>query len=164
MELRSASEQDLGAIGQLGYDNWVEVYRGMVDQKFLDDLTPEERSDHYGHFLEEKGGGIFVITEGERLLGFAAYKPDEEIEGCLLLDSLHVAKAARGKGVGSRLIQTVWDLAAERGLGKVSISAVRANEKARALYRKRGAEHFDFHVSTAFPGYTVISEKLVWHI
>lgn len=56
------------------------------------------------------------------------------------LKSMHVAEAARGRGVGGELLQHLLDQARQRGLQRVSLETGSWPyfEPARALYRRHG--------------------------
>lgn len=55
-----------------------------------------------------------------------------------LIDGICVAKAHRGKGVGSQLLSALYQEAAERGYGMVRLDVVQDNFRARALYERQG--------------------------
>lgn len=55
-----------------------------------------------------------------------------------LIDGICVAKAHRGKGVGSRLLSALYQEAAERGYASVRLDVVQDNFRARALYERQG--------------------------
>jgi ribosomal protein S18 acetylase RimI-like enzyme len=55
-----------------------------------------------------------------------------------LIDGLCVAPAARGQGVGSRLLAEVSALARARAYGEVRLDVVDSNRRARALYERLG--------------------------
>ena len=55
-----------------------------------------------------------------------------------LIDGICVAKACRGKGVGSRLLAALYQEAAERGYAAVRLDVVQENFRARALYERHG--------------------------
>ncbi len=55
-----------------------------------------------------------------------------------LIDGICVAKAHRGKGVGSRLLAALYQEAAELGYGAVRLDVVQDNLRARALYERQG--------------------------
>lgn len=58
----------------------------------------------------------------------------------LLMDGIFVSAAARGQGIGSALLQSVFDKAAQDGLKKVRLDVVDTNPRARALYERMGFE------------------------
>jgi ribosomal protein S18 acetylase RimI-like enzyme len=55
-----------------------------------------------------------------------------------LFDGICVDRAARGQGVGTRLIEAVADLAASRGYREMRLDVIDTNIRARALYERLG--------------------------
>lgn len=55
-----------------------------------------------------------------------------------LIDGICVAKAHRGKGVGSMLLAALYQEAAERGYGSIRLDVIQDNFRARALYERQG--------------------------
>lgn len=55
-----------------------------------------------------------------------------------LLDGICVANSARGKGVGSALIQEICAEGYRRGYQAVRLDVIDSNDRARALYRRMG--------------------------
>lgn len=55
-----------------------------------------------------------------------------------LMDGIFVAPHARGRGVGSRLLEAIALEAARRGYAEVRLDVIDANTRARALYERRG--------------------------
>ncbi len=161
--IRQIKTEELPQIGAIGCTNWLEVYRGLVSEDFLQSITPQSRTQYYRNHLSHKGSDILVETAPNGIvIAFAAYLPDKEVENCLLLDSLHVHPNYRGTGIGTKLIHAVKEKARRTGYQKLSICVVKGNHKARELYTKLGAVHYDFHPSGAFGTEYILSEKLLW--
>ncbi|PUB15481.1 GNAT family N-acetyltransferase [Yoonia sediminilitoris] len=57
-----------------------------------------------------------------------------------LMDGLFVAADARGKGVGTALLQELYAEARRRGYTQVRLDVVDTNKRARALYEQEGFE------------------------
>jgi ribosomal protein S18 acetylase RimI-like enzyme len=55
-----------------------------------------------------------------------------------LLDGIAVAERARGQGVGSRLLEAVALEARLRGYAELRLDVIEGNDRARALYERRG--------------------------
>jgi ribosomal protein S18 acetylase RimI-like enzyme len=55
-----------------------------------------------------------------------------------LIDGICVARAERGKGVGSQLLAALYQEAADRGYGSVRLDVIQDNFRARALYERQG--------------------------
>ena len=66
-----------------------------------------------------------------------------ELPGSLYLSGLAVDAAHRGTGVGTSLMDRVERLAADRNLSGVSLICFERNERALALYRRRGYRELD---------------------
>ena len=69
-----------------------------------------------------------------------------------LMDGIFVDPAARGAGVGSHLLEAIVAEAASRGYGEVRLDVIDSNERARALYERRGFEAVSTQ-STGFARY-----------
>ncbi len=165
MIIRKATESDLYAIAQIGLCNWREAYKNIFPETYLNSLTLEGRREHYAEYLDCNGGLIVAADNENNVLGFAVYKPDEQIENCVYLDSLHTDKNARGKGIGTALIMHIINIAKGMDCSKISVCIVRGNENAERLYKKLGARHLEYFVDNdAFQGISVESEKLIWEL
>ena len=160
MEIRRARGDRVPAIAELYVSNQKEAYRGLLSDEYLNALTPERAAEKWAAYPAD-GGTLFLAEESGALLGFAACKRDETLADCLYLDSLHVAAASRGRGVGRALIARVAQFARESGLRKMSVCVVRGNDRARALYVSLGARHFSCFTDD-FGGTPSRSEKLLW--
>ncbi len=55
-----------------------------------------------------------------------------------LMDGIFVEPAARGRGVGTLLLRAIADEAAGRGYAEVRLDVIDSNDRARALYERRG--------------------------
>jgi ribosomal protein S18 acetylase RimI-like enzyme len=76
---------------------------------------------------------------GGRWRGAVLWALGREIDNeRFLIDGICVAKAHRGKGVGSLLLTALFQEAVERGYGAVRLDVIRDNFRARALYERHG--------------------------
>lgn len=60
-----------------------------------------------------------------------------------LVDGLFVAAPYRGQGIGSRLLQSIAQEAADRGYDEIRLDVIDTNGRARSLYERRGFEAVD---------------------
>ncbi|TDX00304.1 GNAT family N-acetyltransferase [Dinghuibacter silviterrae] len=90
-----------------------------------------------------------VAEEGGAIVGFATYffSYYSWSGKALYLDDLYVQPAARGNGLGSRLLDAIIALARTAGCKKVRWQVSRWNEPAQALYRKIGASIDDTEIN-----------------
>lgn len=161
LRIETIKEKDLEKAAVLSVSNWKETYRGLLDPEFLDDLSAGRVIEKWMRHREEGEWTMLAAYEGETFLGFGAFMPDSEIDSCLYLDSLHVSREARGKGVGTGLIAQIGKEAAKAGYQKMSICIVKGNDTAGNLYRKLGARHEKDFVDD-LGGVLSNSEKMVW--
>ncbi|MBM1220367.1 GNAT family N-acetyltransferase [Ponticoccus sp. SC2-23] len=74
-----------------------------------------------------------------RMAALAALSSDVD-NTRFLIDGLFVAAPFRGQGIGSRLLQSIVQEAADRGYDEVRLDVIDTNSRARALYEQRGFE------------------------
>jgi len=113
-----------------------------------DDESWTARRELYAEFLA--GGGFAVLAErGGELIGYAmvAIKTSAETEfddtwrsgpQVAEIETLSVAPAARGQGIGSALLDRVDDELEAAGIDDVVIAAFATNAVAIRLYERRG--------------------------
>ena len=161
MNIREYRESDRQEIAEIYVGNWQKTYRGLLPDAFLDRMNPEDAARKWNDYVHIPEQGIFVAEEDGHAAGFAAYRPDDNDEHALYLDSLHVAQNMRGQGTGTALIRAVGRHAANNGFVRMTIRIVRGNDTAGALYRKLGAVHVRYFTDW-FGDTPSSSEELVW--
>jgi ribosomal protein S18 acetylase RimI-like enzyme len=72
-----------------------------------------------------------------RSLLFSALERETENER-FLMDGICVAQGARGKGVGTALLDAICAEAASRGYAQVRLDVIDSNPRAKALYLRTG--------------------------
>lgn len=162
MNIREANAEDMELIANLYVMNWKKTYVGLLQDNFLNGLTVNDGINKWQEYLTKEKHRIFVAYENENFLGFSACKEDEELKNCLYLDSLHVSESSRGKGVGTKLINTVGSYAYIKGYEHMSICIVKGNDKAKRIYEKMGAKHYKDFIDY-FGDTESNSEKLIWN-
>lgn len=96
--------------------------------------------DLYSLFKNQAGSVYFVAEEGGSLLGGAGIFPTEGLpSGVCELVKMYLAKAARGKGLGQKMISHVMSWAKENGYQTVYLETMPELSKAVKVY-----EHFGF--------------------
>ena len=161
MNIREAKTEDIELIANLYVMNWKKTYVGLLSDNFLNGLTVNDAIKKWQEYFTKEKHMIFVAYENENFLGFSACREDEELKNCLYLDSLHVCEISRGKGVGTKLINTVGTYAYNKGYNHMSICIVKGNDKAKGMYEKMGAKHYKDFIDY-FGNTESNSEKLIW--
>ncbi|MFE9555602.1 GNAT family N-acetyltransferase [Streptomyces sp. NPDC006692] len=100
-----------------------------------------DREDRWRARLEIPGAHNVVAVVDGRPAGMASGIPVEQ--DSVELISMWVSPAARGRGVGDRLIREIARWAAERGAKSLSLSVMPDNERAAALYERHGFRDTD---------------------
>ena len=162
VNIREANAEDMELIANLYVMNWKKTYVGLLPDNFLNGLTVNDGINKWQEYLTKEKHRIFVAYENENFLGFSACKEDEELKNCLYLDSLHVSESSRGKGVGTKLINTVGSYAYIKGYEHMSICIVKGNDNAKRIYEKMGAKHYKDFIDY-FGDTESNSEKLIWN-
>ncbi|MFE7649857.1 GNAT family N-acetyltransferase [Streptomyces phaeoluteigriseus] len=95
-----------------------------------------------GSALTGGSAGAVLRTYGHlrglhRLLLLALFER-RPAPGQLVMDGIAVDPGARGRGVGSLLIEEVAALAAEQNCREIRLDVIDTNPRARALYERRG--------------------------
>ena len=93
---------------------------------------------------------VAVADDGERVLGYACFGATPMTEATYDLYWLVVAEAARGRGIGAKLMTGVEDELRQRGAGilRVETSSLEGQGGARRFYEKTG-----FRLSGAIPDF-----------
>ena len=87
------------------------------------------------HRLFAEGGRAVLVIEEDSVQGFIVGRdlgPEWEIENIV------VASSVQRRGLGTRLVQKLLDLARDRGAQVVFLEVRESNRAARALYSKTG--------------------------
>ena len=81
------------------------------------------------------------------LLSLMEHKTEQDE---LYIEAIAVSTAARGKGVGTQLLEIIFTFAKEKGLHNVTLQVIDTNPRAKTLYEKNG--------------FTVIKKENIWPI
>lgn len=130
MLIRQATPQDAGHI--------VDLVRELVRNENEEcALTPEGVQV----YLDQSGCVILLAEEAGCVLGLLCYSCRYDLYHAGktgLIELLVVEKEARGKGIGSALIQETIRRGREEGWAEISVSTMPDNQAAVAFYRKHG--------------------------
>ena len=86
-------------------------------------------------------GRFLVATDGDRLIGLAAVSfgfPLEHGGRGAWLEELYVEPAARGNGIGERLLEAALAMAGDGGAVAIDLEIERGHEAVERLYRRHG--------------------------
>lgn len=100
--------------------------------------------DLYSLFKNQAGSFYFVAEEDGSLLGGAGIFPTEGLpSGVCELVKMYLTKAARGKGLGQKMISHVMDWAKENGYQTIYLETMPELSKAVKVYEHFGFQYLD---------------------
>lgn len=114
---------------------------GAGDGELLANVAPDVFDygvdrDLASEFLRDDRHHLAVALDGDRVVGFASavhyVHPDKPPE--LWVNEVVVASTYRGRGLGKRLLRSLFDLAASLGCREAWVLTDRENEPAMRLY------------------------------
>ncbi len=164
-KIRRAGPGDAAAIAELHVANWRDTYRGTLPDSYLDGDIEEERRAAWARFFSHPAEGAVAwvaVGPGRRLDGFIALEKGDEPGYGALIENLHVAAAARGLGIGKRLLARAAADLTERGIASVCLWAYDDNVKALAFYKSIGGT-VDAHGTDPFAGADAPHTRVGWH-
>jgi GNAT superfamily N-acetyltransferase len=138
MHIRRATREDGPAV--------VELIRCLADFEKLPppDAAAEKRLLRDGFELDPPRFEVWVVTdESERVVAYAAcFQAYSTFRArpTLFLEDLFVHPSARRRGIATRLLEHLRDVAIARECGRFEWFVLDWNEDAKALYRAVGAE------------------------
>ena len=97
------------------------------------------KADHIDDDVGLNGEGCFVAVQGEAILGYITTRLDR-VNGKGRIPNLAVVEAARGLGLGRRLIVHALDYMREQGMKLAQIETMASNAIGQHLYPSCGFE------------------------
>jgi GNAT superfamily N-acetyltransferase len=130
--IRAPRPTDSAAIaslmGQLGYPAWPEEIPARLKELALDAKT----------------SAVWVAELDGQAVGIATAKQFPAIHQStpvVWLTALVVAESARGRGVGTRLVNEAEEWAREQGARKIALTSALHRDEAHDFYKRLGYEH-----------------------
>jgi GNAT superfamily N-acetyltransferase len=113
----------------------VVLFEAWLDETGLTPQVLHDTSEADELLAAVRRGHLLVAVEDDRVIGFAQMAI---LDGLVHVDELDVVPERGRQGVGSRLLQTVIDWAAEHGYPAVTLSTFRDVPWNRPFYARRG--------------------------
>ncbi len=158
-EVRTAHYSEIAALGRVHSAAWRETYRGLIDDGYLDWLTPEVSVKI---FQRRQRSGLLVLAEDGVIGGFAATGrareedlPAETGE----LAGLYLLKAYQGKGYGRMLFERAEERLFAAGCRRMVLWVLAGNGRAAGFYEKMGMR-FDGRQKLAVLGSPVVELRM----
>jgi ribosomal protein S18 acetylase RimI-like enzyme len=126
-------------VAEIKIENWADTYRSLVEPAVLEPFLERDKQLAYLKEAVALPANLFLVAEagsGE-VVGFALAYLDREPEPWL--ESLHVARESRGRGVGTELMRDLGVRIAKSGHDSLRLGVVKGNAGAGRLYERLGA-------------------------
>ena len=111
----------------------------------LENIPEENILNSFDLFLEGTPyGDAFIFEEDGNILGYGvlAYTHSQEAGGRVVwIEEIYVKEEYRGRGIGSEFLEVVKESIPAR---RYRLETEPENERAAALYRRHGFEHFEY--------------------
>jgi ribosomal protein S18 acetylase RimI-like enzyme len=150
MELTRGRPEDIDELRPL----WLELFHHHAEVvpetgRFTDDARSwQHRAALYREWLAEPLGFVLIARDGGGPLGYAMVRvrePDDDIldtwevgDHVAELETLVVAAASRGRGIGTALLDAVDQELRRLGVRDLAVGVLAGNEEALRLYQARG--------------------------
>lgn len=137
ISFRPARESDLTLLVALLADDPLGAARER-----LEDPLPESYHRAFAAIRDDENQLLLVAQEGHEVVGMLqlTFIPSLTYAGRwrAQIEGVRVARAARSRGVGRRLVEEAIRRSAERGCGMVQLTTDKQRPRAAAFYREMG--------------------------
>ena len=104
--------------------------------------TPEQVAATIARHAEDARSALFVAVENGAILGMLDFsplaRPQQRHVGSF---GMSVARGARGRGIGTRLLRALYTFAMEHGYRRLELEVFATNGPAIVLYESHGFVH-----------------------
>lgn len=148
--VRAATESDIPALAHIHVAGWKDSYDGIVDQKFLDDLTEEQRAaDWRKWFTEGMMQTLIAQNESGHAAGFISFgKLRTPIPGgspirplySAEIYAIYILNEYQRQGLGQQLMREAALKLKEMKHRSVCLWVLEKNERAISFYKKLGGQ------------------------
>ncbi|HEY5197299.1 MAG TPA: GNAT family N-acetyltransferase [Solirubrobacteraceae bacterium] len=146
VRVRPAAGDDADAIARIWIGGWRVAYRGLVPDRVIDALRPEDREALWRGRLTvaDPGARTLVAVIDEQLVGYCRLalpsRDDDAGTGTCEIASLYVASDRRRGGIGRELLSVALAELETDGWAEVTLWVFSENTSARAFYASHGFE------------------------
>jgi ribosomal protein S18 acetylase RimI-like enzyme len=137
--IRPGVPADIEAVAAIKVANWRDTYAQLITADVLASFLDRAHAVEELRDSTSAADANFLVAQDSQgdLIGFSLAYLDQEPDPWL--ESLHVASAARGRGVGTALMREVAHAIRVRGRNSLRLGVVKGNRGAGRLYERLGA-------------------------
>lgn len=162
MSIRKALPGDEKGIAQVHIDSWRSTYKDIISDKVLNNLSLENRMNHWKNAIANNAILYVATTDEGRIIGFACggKSRSEEYNYDGELYAIYILKQFQQNGVGRQLISKVANELINHGYTSMIVWVLRDNPS-KIAYEKLGAVPFDSK-NIDIGGQSLTEDVLVW--
>ncbi len=134
--IRKAEKEDVRQIAEILVEDWQKVYRGIMDDAFLDSMNADRRYEIEVRRYEK----YMVAADGHEILGYAWLETTQDEPADCEVIALYVRYSKRGNGIGKLLMQYAVDHFKKIGKQKMIVWCLKENVESRKFYEKVGGK------------------------
>lgn len=167
IEIRPAKAADMEQCATLYKEIYNTTYQGVVDSRLITSINQEDTVQRMRGDWLQPGGEFFVAEDVSEdgtvtFLGFTSGMPSPDVLGAFWLEKLFLCSAARGKGLGRKLIEHMGQVAASQGYEQMVIDVFDGNENAEKMYEHMGAKLINDNYVEEINLFPVRAKLLLW--
>ncbi len=142
--IRQAIESDSYNIAKLIVSGWQTAYRRLIDDKFLNNMSPEESLERWKNNINSQNdeSHIYVYEEDNKILGVIRFgKPDNLSEKYNSeIHVLYVEPTLKRTGIGSKLFNFAKEYFINNKTTNMIIWCLKGNVPSIKFYEKMGGK------------------------
>jgi ribosomal protein S18 acetylase RimI-like enzyme len=165
MNFRDAVSTDCLPIAELHATSWRSAYQGALSDEYLANHVMSERQALWQARLHRPQDNqiVLVLRAHDALLGFACAYVAEDARWGSLLDNIHVAQAARRRGLGTLLLAEIAQrcsaVSPDAGL---YLWVLQSNVDAQRFYESVGGQRAGEGIWDAPDGHQIPEFRYAW--
>ncbi|GEN52350.1 GNAT family N-acetyltransferase [Halobacillus faecis] len=126
MKIRKAEPEDDPAIARVHVDAWLETYRGLVPDTYLDRLTYEKRESLWKKNIQSLK--IILVEDEREVVGFATWDYSSTYENYdAELSSLYILQSFHRRGAGKALVSFILNNVKGKGCQRLMVKVLSEN-------------------------------------
>ncbi|HUF39892.1 MAG TPA: GNAT family N-acetyltransferase [Anaerolineales bacterium] len=146
LQYRPAEEDDADGIARVHVSGWRTTYVGLIPDETLANLSVERRAEAWTESITRGANYIFVVVDGEEIVGFVAGGPEREetlrrtdrlpFDGELY--ALYILEEFQRRGIGTELFRLLAAALVMAGFSRMLVWVLTENELGCRFYEARG--------------------------
>jgi ribosomal protein S18 acetylase RimI-like enzyme len=140
VRIRAATISDAPAVARVDVETWRETYAGVLPEKVLVELAPEQRRRSWAQFILRAPGDLKVATHAtDGIVGFGScgFRRGGPAPFAGEVFTLYVEPGYQGEGIGRRLLLHLFGRLLRRSLPSAMVWVLRDNPS-RFFYERLG--------------------------